>query len=51
LLVLEAGGQISDPSGEPSYLSAECVVASNGSIHEQMLEVLAPGDFPVVPAA
>lgn len=51
LLVLEAGGQASDLIGGPNYLSAEQIVASNGPIHAQMLEVLALGDFPVTPAA
>jgi myo-inositol-1(or 4)-monophosphatase len=44
LLVQEAGGQVSDLSGEPHYLSGAHIVASNGHIHDEMLAVLRLGD-------
>jgi len=40
LMVLEAGGTISDLSGDPWTLRSPGLVASNALIHEQMLEVL-----------
>ncbi|MFQ5840103.1 MAG: inositol monophosphatase family protein [Candidatus Methylomirabilales bacterium] len=40
LLVEEAGGQVSSPSGEPFNLFHPAVVASNGKIHASMLQVL-----------
>jgi myo-inositol-1(or 4)-monophosphatase len=40
LIVQEAGGRVSDfQNGEFAILSAE-ILASNGSIHEQMVEIL-----------
>jgi myo-inositol-1(or 4)-monophosphatase len=50
LVVQEAGGRVSDFEGGPDYLSGERIVASNGHIHDQMLEVLALGDVPVAPS-
>ncbi len=41
LLVQEAGGQISDLNGGMDYLSGAHIVASNRSIHDEMLAVLA----------
>jgi myo-inositol-1(or 4)-monophosphatase len=40
LLVAEAGGIVSDYRGKPSSIYAPEIVASNGIIHEQMIEVL-----------
>jgi len=40
LLVEEAGGRITDLAGGPLDLEAPAVVASNGRIHGEMLEVL-----------
>jgi myo-inositol-1(or 4)-monophosphatase len=51
LLVQEAGGRVSDLAGGPNDLSGQEILASNGQIHQQMLEVLARGDFPVMPDA
>ena len=40
LLVEEAGGRVTDLTGGPIDLDAPAIVASNGRIHEEMLEVL-----------
>ncbi|HEU5323468.1 MAG TPA: inositol monophosphatase family protein [Methylomirabilota bacterium] len=40
LMVEEAGGRLTDLTGEPLELERPRVVASNGHIHEQMLAVL-----------
>jgi myo-inositol-1(or 4)-monophosphatase len=40
LLVEEAGGRVSDLQGEPYRLSSPEVVASNGLVHQELLEVL-----------
>ena len=40
LLIAEAGGRCSDLYGGEGFRSGEAVVASNGSIHEAMLQVL-----------
>jgi myo-inositol-1(or 4)-monophosphatase len=40
LLVEEAGGRVSDLTGGPLDLDAPAIVASNGRIHDAMLEVL-----------
>jgi myo-inositol-1(or 4)-monophosphatase len=40
LLVTEAGGKVTDFRGNPSGLGDGQLVASNGAIHERMLEVL-----------
>jgi myo-inositol-1(or 4)-monophosphatase len=45
LLVQEAGGRISDFTGGSDYSSGDQIVASNGHIHDKMLEVLRLGDF------
>lgn len=39
LLVREAGGRATDFEGTPNCLSGAAIVASNGLIHDQMLEV------------
>jgi myo-inositol-1(or 4)-monophosphatase len=41
LLVQEAGGRVSMPDGSPLDLFARKIVASNGLIHDEMIEVLA----------
>jgi len=40
LIVAEAGGTVSTYGGNPFSIYAPEIVASNGIIHEQMLEVL-----------
>ncbi len=40
LIVREAGGKVSDLAGRPVALDAGEILASNGKIHEQMLEAL-----------
>jgi myo-inositol-1(or 4)-monophosphatase len=40
-LVLGAGGQICDPSGGPFVPETGCILASNGKIHQAMLDQLA----------
>ena len=41
LIVEEAGGRVSDYRGDPFELDGEQIVASNGSIHDAMVAVLA----------
>ncbi|MDI6754972.1 MAG: inositol monophosphatase family protein [Thermodesulfobacteriota bacterium] len=43
LIVQEAGGKISDFSGENLGLNGQHVLASNGKIHREMLEILKMG--------
>jgi myo-inositol-1(or 4)-monophosphatase len=43
LIVQEAGGTISDPSGNPYRVDGHDIVASNGRLHTPMLDVLAMG--------
>lgn len=43
LLVREAGGRVTDFSGGPDCLSGHRILASNGHIHEQMLQVIHRG--------
>ena len=40
LIVEEAGGQVSDAAGEPAPASGAAVVATNGMLHEQVLQRL-----------
>ncbi len=40
LLVDEAGGRVTDPTGAPVDLSAPAVLASNGLIHDEIRQVL-----------
>ena len=40
LMITEAGGKLTDLQGRPFSIHAEEIVASNGLIHQQMLEVL-----------
>ena len=42
LIVSEAGGKVSDYSGQPASVDRAQLVASNGKIHEAMLAVLRP---------
>ncbi len=41
LLVREAGGTVSDPSGGPDFLAAGSVLATNGRLHPRALVLLA----------
>jgi myo-inositol-1(or 4)-monophosphatase len=43
LIVQEAGGTITDAYGKPFTVEGHDVVASNGHLHQQMLDVLAMG--------
>ena len=40
LLVTEAGGRVSDRTGRPTDVYTQCVVATNGLIHNLLLELL-----------
>jgi myo-inositol-1(or 4)-monophosphatase len=40
LILMQAGGKLTDFSGGDTWPSAEQVVASNGAIHETILELL-----------
>jgi myo-inositol-1(or 4)-monophosphatase len=40
LLVEEAGGRVTDPAGRPVDLAAPALVASNGLIHDEILQTL-----------
>jgi myo-inositol-1(or 4)-monophosphatase len=43
LIVEEAGGLVTDVRGRPGYLQPPCsVLATNGQIHQAMLDVLWP---------
>ena len=42
-IVREAGGKITDFSGGPIHLNGQHVLASNGRIHRQMMEILKTG--------
>jgi len=45
LIVEEAGGLVTDVHGRPGYLQSPCsVLATNGQIHQAMLEVLWPAE-------
>jgi myo-inositol-1(or 4)-monophosphatase len=43
LIVREAGGRVTDFSGGNDCLSGQCILASNGCLHEQMLQVIHRG--------
>lgn len=43
LMVEEAGGRVSLPGGQPFSLGERDIVASNGAIHDQMLNLLKEG--------
>jgi myo-inositol-1(or 4)-monophosphatase len=43
LIVLEAGGRVTDFEGAPDYMSGEYFVASNGLIHDEMIRVIREG--------
>ena len=40
LLVTEAGGAVTGPGGEPYELDSRVLVASNGGLHENLVELL-----------
>jgi len=40
VIVLEAGGRVTGFKGEPFSIDQPAIVASNGLIHEEMLDVL-----------
>jgi myo-inositol-1(or 4)-monophosphatase len=40
VIVLEAGGRVTDFKGAPYSIYEPSIVASNGLVHDQMLEVL-----------
>ena len=42
VLVQEAGGQVSNMEGDPLDLSNPEILASNGTLHTQMIRQLAP---------
>jgi fructose-1,6-bisphosphatase/inositol monophosphatase family enzyme len=44
LILTEAGGRVSGFSGEAFPLGGAAILASNGRIHQQMLDVIAPGE-------
>ncbi|MBN1261742.1 MAG: inositol monophosphatase [Anaerolineae bacterium] len=50
LLVQEAGGRVTDFTGDHVPIEGETVVASNGLIHEEMLTVIRDGDRAPRPA-
>jgi myo-inositol-1(or 4)-monophosphatase len=42
LLIIEAGGRLSTPAGEPWQLSNPATLATNGRLHQPLLKTLAP---------
>lgn len=44
LMILEAGGKVTDFAGRPYSIYSEPILASNGRIHEQMMEILRKGN-------
>jgi myo-inositol-1(or 4)-monophosphatase len=40
ILVLEAGGKITDMKGKPWHLKSDGVLASNGKLHDKLLKIL-----------
>jgi myo-inositol-1(or 4)-monophosphatase len=49
LLVVEAGGVVTDYSGAPHHTEEHRILASNGLIHREMLDVLAGSDWDSAP--
>lgn len=49
LLVEEAGGRVTDLVGNPLTIQATQILATNGAIHDQMLEVLRLGETGMKP--
>ena len=47
LVVAEAGGMVTDYAGAPVLLTRGQIIASNGVLHQAMLEVIASGRRPV----
>lgn len=50
LLVLEAGGTMSDFSGGDNYVFGKELLATNGKIHEQVLTVINRAFYPTMPS-
>jgi myo-inositol-1(or 4)-monophosphatase len=46
LIVREAGGKVTDFSGEPIHLDGRLVLATNGKIHRPMMRILKTGKTP-----
>jgi len=46
LIVEEAGGKVSDFNGRPFHIHKKQILATNGLIHQEMLELLAIRDLP-----
>jgi myo-inositol-1(or 4)-monophosphatase len=46
IIVEEAGGRISDFSGRPFHIYKKQILATNGLIHKEMLDILAYRDLP-----
>ena len=44
LFVTEAGGQITDCQGNPMPIGNSSILATNGTLHEPMLEIVRPLD-------
>ena len=40
LIVIEAGGRVTDYSGNPFFLDSREILATNGLIHQEMIDVL-----------
>ena len=40
ILVLEAGGKVTDPQGRPWSLKSEGIIASNGKLHDKLLKLI-----------
>ncbi|HVY62362.1 MAG TPA: inositol monophosphatase family protein [Planctomycetota bacterium] len=49
LLVMEAGGRVTDYSGGPGWLHGRSVVATNGALHATLLEEVAAAGHPAGP--
>jgi myo-inositol-1(or 4)-monophosphatase len=45
ILVEEAGGVVTDLSGKPYFLDSPSIVASNGAMHKELMEVLDQASF------
>ena len=46
VILIEAGGQVSDFKGGENYLYGGEMIASNGHIHEELLQILGPAFHP-----
>lgn len=45
LIVLEAGGTVTDYSGSSHYTRGNSIVATNGLVHQDLLEAIAPNQY------